>query len=228
MHGRAHRSAAWLARRGGPSPEQHGRAQEPGDQGSSEDAILAGSTPISETEPWARSVTNNATVNSIPAKAPSLHRCRPPMSSGSVPTPSRMAGPAAPAAPAASRQRQRPPARRRKRRRAGRIRRIIAALLRKAAATTFPHVAAVCRQKAEALRAKYGLCSAQPIITRLAGQSANELPFPTGPGSQGSSRPRGVPATVPLSRRSGRARWPWRRRRDPPARPAQARRAPPR
>ena len=101
----------------------------------------------------AGSVTNNATVNSIPAKAPSLHRCRPPMSSGSVPTPSRMAGPAAPAAPAASRQRQRPPARRRKRRRAGRIRRIIAALLRKAAATTFPHVAAVCRQKAEALRA---------------------------------------------------------------------------
>ena len=38
-----------------------------------------------------------------------------------------------------------------------RIRRIIAALLRKAAATTFPHEAAACRQKAEALRAKYGL-----------------------------------------------------------------------
>jgi len=30
-------------------------------------------------------------------------------------------------------------------------------LLRKAAATTFPHEAAACRQKAEALRAKYGL-----------------------------------------------------------------------
>jgi hypothetical protein len=38
-----------------------------------------------------------------------------------------------------------------------RIRRIIAALLRKAAATTFPHEAAACRAKAEALRAKYGL-----------------------------------------------------------------------
>jgi Protein of unknown function (DUF2786) len=38
-----------------------------------------------------------------------------------------------------------------------RIRRIIAALLRKAAATTFPHEAAACREKAEALQAKYGL-----------------------------------------------------------------------
>jgi len=38
-----------------------------------------------------------------------------------------------------------------------RIRRIIAALLRKATATTFPHEAAACREKAEALRAKYGL-----------------------------------------------------------------------
>jgi hypothetical protein len=38
-----------------------------------------------------------------------------------------------------------------------RIRRIIAALLRKAAATSYPHEAAACRQKAEALRAKYGL-----------------------------------------------------------------------
>ena len=38
-----------------------------------------------------------------------------------------------------------------------RIRRIIAALLRKAAATGFPHEAAACREKAEALRAKYGL-----------------------------------------------------------------------
>ena len=38
-----------------------------------------------------------------------------------------------------------------------RIRRIIAALLRKAAATTFPHEAAACRDKAEALRVKYGL-----------------------------------------------------------------------
>jgi hypothetical protein len=38
-----------------------------------------------------------------------------------------------------------------------RIQRIIAALLRKAAATTFPHEAAACRDKAEALRAKYGL-----------------------------------------------------------------------
>jgi hypothetical protein len=38
-----------------------------------------------------------------------------------------------------------------------RIRRIIAALLRKAAATSFPHEAATCREKAEALRAKYGL-----------------------------------------------------------------------
>jgi hypothetical protein len=38
-----------------------------------------------------------------------------------------------------------------------RIRRIIAALLRKAATTTFPHEAAACREKAEALRAKYGL-----------------------------------------------------------------------
>jgi hypothetical protein len=38
-----------------------------------------------------------------------------------------------------------------------RIRRIIAALLRKAAATTYPHEAAACREKAEALRAKYGL-----------------------------------------------------------------------
>jgi Protein of unknown function (DUF2786) len=38
-----------------------------------------------------------------------------------------------------------------------RIRRIIAALLRKAAATSFPHEAAACREKAEALRAKYGL-----------------------------------------------------------------------
>jgi hypothetical protein len=37
------------------------------------------------------------------------------------------------------------------------IQRIIAALLRKAAATTFPHEAAACREKAEALRAKYGL-----------------------------------------------------------------------
>jgi len=38
-----------------------------------------------------------------------------------------------------------------------RIRRIIAALLRKAAATSFPHEAAACREKAEALRAKHGL-----------------------------------------------------------------------
>jgi hypothetical protein len=38
-----------------------------------------------------------------------------------------------------------------------RIRRIIAALLRKADATSFPHEAAACRKKAEALRAKYGL-----------------------------------------------------------------------
>ena len=38
-----------------------------------------------------------------------------------------------------------------------RIRRIIAALLRKAAATSFPHEAAACRVKAEALRVKYGL-----------------------------------------------------------------------
>jgi hypothetical protein len=38
-----------------------------------------------------------------------------------------------------------------------RIRRIIAALLRKAATTTFPHEAAACRDKAEALRVKYGL-----------------------------------------------------------------------
>jgi hypothetical protein len=38
-----------------------------------------------------------------------------------------------------------------------RIRRIIAALLRKAAATSYPHEATACREKAEALRAKYGL-----------------------------------------------------------------------
>jgi Protein of unknown function (DUF2786) len=38
-----------------------------------------------------------------------------------------------------------------------RIRRIIAALLRTAAATSFPHEAAACREKAEALRVKYGL-----------------------------------------------------------------------
>jgi hypothetical protein len=38
-----------------------------------------------------------------------------------------------------------------------RIRRIIAALLPKAAAASFPHEAAACREKAEALRAKYGL-----------------------------------------------------------------------
>jgi hypothetical protein len=38
-----------------------------------------------------------------------------------------------------------------------RIRRIIAALLRKATATSFPHEAAACREKAEALRVKYGL-----------------------------------------------------------------------
>ena len=38
-----------------------------------------------------------------------------------------------------------------------RIRRIIAALLRKAAATSYPHEAAACREKAEALRVKYGL-----------------------------------------------------------------------
>jgi hypothetical protein len=38
-----------------------------------------------------------------------------------------------------------------------RIRRIIAALLRKATATSYPHEAAACREKAEALRAKYGL-----------------------------------------------------------------------
>jgi hypothetical protein len=38
-----------------------------------------------------------------------------------------------------------------------RIRRIIAALLRQAAATSFSHEAAACREKAEALRAKYGL-----------------------------------------------------------------------
>jgi hypothetical protein len=38
-----------------------------------------------------------------------------------------------------------------------RIRRIIAALLLKAAATSFPHEAAACREKAEALRVKYGL-----------------------------------------------------------------------
>jgi hypothetical protein len=30
-------------------------------------------------------------------------------------------------------------------------------LLRKAAASSFPHEAATCREKAEALRAKYGL-----------------------------------------------------------------------
>jgi hypothetical protein len=38
-----------------------------------------------------------------------------------------------------------------------RIRRIIAGLLRKAAATSFPHEAAACREKAETLRVKYGL-----------------------------------------------------------------------
>jgi hypothetical protein len=38
-----------------------------------------------------------------------------------------------------------------------RIRRIIAALLRKAAATSFPHQAAACRERSEALRTKYGL-----------------------------------------------------------------------
>jgi hypothetical protein len=38
-----------------------------------------------------------------------------------------------------------------------RIRRIIAALLRKAAATSFPHEAAACREKAKDLRAKYGI-----------------------------------------------------------------------
>jgi hypothetical protein len=38
-----------------------------------------------------------------------------------------------------------------------RIRRIIAALLRKATATSFPHEATACREKAEALRVKYGL-----------------------------------------------------------------------
>jgi hypothetical protein len=38
-----------------------------------------------------------------------------------------------------------------------RIRRIVAALLRKAAATASPHEAVACREKAEALRAKYGL-----------------------------------------------------------------------
>jgi predicted dehydrogenase len=38
-----------------------------------------------------------------------------------------------------------------------RIQRIIAALLRKAVATSFPHEAAACREKAEALRVKYGL-----------------------------------------------------------------------
>jgi hypothetical protein len=38
-----------------------------------------------------------------------------------------------------------------------RIRRIIAALLCKAAATTFPYEATACREKAEALRVKYGL-----------------------------------------------------------------------
>jgi len=38
-----------------------------------------------------------------------------------------------------------------------RMRRIIAALLRKAAASSFPHEAAACREKAEAPRAKYGL-----------------------------------------------------------------------
>jgi hypothetical protein len=38
-----------------------------------------------------------------------------------------------------------------------RIRRIIAALLRKASATSFPHEAAACREKAETLRAKCGL-----------------------------------------------------------------------
>jgi hypothetical protein len=41
-----------------------------------------------------------------------------------------------------------------------RIRRIIAALLGKAAATSFPHEAAACREKAEALRAEYGLQAA--------------------------------------------------------------------
>jgi hypothetical protein len=38
-----------------------------------------------------------------------------------------------------------------------RIRRIIAALLRKTAATSFPHEATACWEKAEALRVKYGL-----------------------------------------------------------------------
>jgi hypothetical protein len=38
-----------------------------------------------------------------------------------------------------------------------RIRRIIAALLRKATAASYPHEATACREKAEALRAKYGL-----------------------------------------------------------------------
>jgi len=42
-------------------------------------------------------------------------------------------------------------------RNSGHPRRIIAALLRKAAATSFPHEAAACRDKAETLRAKYGL-----------------------------------------------------------------------
>jgi hypothetical protein len=54
-------------------------------------------------------------------------------------------------------KRQRPPTRRWKRRRPDAHPRIIAALLRKAAATSFPHEAAACREKAEALRARYGL-----------------------------------------------------------------------
>jgi len=37
------------------------------------------------------------------------------------------------------------------------VRRIIEALLAKAASTSFPHEAAACRAKAEALRRKYGL-----------------------------------------------------------------------
>jgi hypothetical protein len=50
-----------------------------------------------------------------------------------------------------------------------RIGRVIAALLRKAAATSFPHEAAACRDKAEALRVKVRPLADEPIITPRSG-----------------------------------------------------------
>jgi hypothetical protein len=115
-----------------------------------------------------------------PPAAPPARRLR---AARRRPAPPQASGPARPAARAAA-----PPPGSANGQRPGagsgddlaRIRRIITALLRKAAATSYPHEAAACREKAEALRTNTASSTDEPTVTPWSGQ--------LGPGCDGSSR----------------------------------------